>query len=159
MPAFTSFVYASAKKDLKGDSSNPNAVDFIADDIRVLLFKDTYDPSASSGQQNNVVLADILPATNEIVATDYVRKVLANKAITINGNDVELKADKSDFGVVGGAVNDTIGGAIVYKHVDGTAANDRLIAAINATNEPTTQGTNVEFRWGNTNGQGVIVRN
>jgi hypothetical protein len=149
-----SFVYTPAKsKLLSGD------LDLNTHDIRVMLLKTSGNTTADT-DQDAAVLSDIT-TLGEISATNYVRKALANEAVnTDNANNRgEFDADDVTWTALGGASNDTIGAILVYRHVDGTAANDIPIAYIDGAIFPggassmTTNGGDVTLGW---NAEGII---
>jgi hypothetical protein len=124
-------------------------LDLNAHDIRLMLLK----VAASTTADTDVDAATLSAITTlgEIVATSYARQALANEAVnTDTANDRgEFDSDDVAFGALGGATNDTIGALLLYRHVDGTAANDIPIAYIDGAIFPggassmTTNGSTV----------------
>lgn len=131
--------YNKGKELLAGNFS------WTTNDYRVLLVKSgfAYNPD------HNFV-SDI--SANESNATDYVRKVLAGKSITKDDtNDrVALIATDLTWTGLGGAINNTIVGAIVFKFNASDAAAE-LVAFID-TNDIVTADNDVTLDFDATNG-------
>lgn len=135
-----SFVYTGAKEDLlAGD------LDFNGHDIRVALLKLKASTTADTDQDAQSLSG--ITTLGEISATNYARVALASEAVNRDDTNNRAEFDSTDpsFGAIGGAANDTIGAVLLYRHVDGTAANDVPIAYIdNAGSDfsvPTNGGT------------------
>ena len=127
-------------------------VDWDTDDIRVaLLMTDT-----TADTQNDDVhdLADFT-TLDECDATGYARVALASEAVNIDdGNDrAELDATNASFTGLSGDATRDIQGALVFKYVDGTAANDLAIAFIDFTADIPKTATQIDVPW---DAQGIL---
>lgn len=120
---------------LKGD------IVFDTDDIRIaLLMTNTTADTETDGIVN---LSDFT-TLDEADATGYARQALASEAVnTDNTNDrAEFDAADDSFTGLGGDASRNYQGLLLYKHVDGTNANDIAIAYIpfsSALNSTATQ--------------------
>lgn len=92
--------------------------DWAAADVRLLLLDAagsyTVDPT-------DQFVADLTPGSNELSTTNYARKVLANKAVALNGNRAEWTADNVTFNDLGGSPFPTVGGAVLFVQVTNDA--------------------------------------
>jgi len=141
-----SFVYTRAKKNI-GDGT----IDLDTHDIRVLLLK--VAASTSCDTEADAATISAFTTLGELVATNYARKAFANEAVNEDtANDrAEFDADDVVWTALGGATNDTIGAALVYKHV--TADADSIpIAYIDLTDTPT-NGGDITLQW---NVEGIV---
>lgn len=141
-----SFVYTRAKKNIADGT-----IDLDTHDIRVLLVK--VAGSTTTDTEADAATISAFTTLGELVATDYARKALANEAVNEDtGNDrAEFDADDVTWTALGGAANDTIGAAVVYKHV--TNDTDSIpIAYIDLTDTPT-NGGDVTIQW---NVEGIV---
>lgn len=138
-----SLVYNSAKRDLINGT-----IDLDTHDIRVALVKSTYTESAAHDFMDDVV-------ATEADATNYVRKALANEAVAVDAgnNRAEFDADDVVWTSLGGATNNTIKGAVVYKHVGGTDSANPLICFIDFPSDITTDGNNLTLTF---NAEGIL---
>ena len=100
--------------DIASDGIAKQTIDWLNDTIQVLLLTGNGLPVKS-----NATVAAVLGEANvdECVATAYTRKTLANKAITTAGNQTLFDADNPVWATLGGASNETITGALIYKFV------------------------------------------
>ena len=141
-----SLVYTRAKKNIADGT-----IDLDTHDIRVMLLK--VAASTSCDTEGDVATISAFTTLGELVATNYVRKALANEAVnedTVNDR-AEFDADDVTWTALGGATNDTIGAALVYKFV--TADADSIpIAYIELTDTPT-NGGDITLQW---NSEGII---
>ncbi|TXH51195.1 MAG: hypothetical protein E6Q97_18910 [Desulfurellales bacterium] len=116
-------VYNTAKHRLANGS-----LDLDTDTIKMLLLKTTaagaYDPDLDTVSE---LLA--VGSVAECDFTNYVRKTLASVTATQDdaNNRANVDADNVTWPSAGGAINNTPAAAVIYEHVDGTNANDRLI--------------------------------
>lgn len=103
---------ASIIFDAASDGIAETTIDWLNDTIRVLLIKGGGQPLKS-----NATVTAVLAETNvdEVDATNYVRKTLASKAVTTTGNKTLFDADNPVWTSLGGASNNTITGALIYK--------------------------------------------
>lgn len=102
-------MYNSGKAALVNGS-----IDWDTSDIRVLLLQGTgyvFNPD------HNYV-SDLTPATNEANATNYVRKSLTGRTVTVDTVNDRAVCDAADvtWTALGGAVNNTISAAVVYLY-------------------------------------------
>lgn len=95
------------------------SIDFINDDIRVALVK---QGAGFVFDKTHATLAAAL-ASAECNADGYVRKVASSKAIVANGVSMPVTFRLADitWTGLGGTVNNTIDGLIVYKHTGNDA--------------------------------------
>jgi len=87
-------------------------IDWVNDDIRVLLVDDT----CSASSEEDAVTISAITTLGELSGSGYVRKQLANKAVNKdNANDrSELDADDITWSSISAG---TAAAAIVYKHI------------------------------------------
>lgn len=142
-----SFVYNNAVK-LVGDGTLK-----ASDTLKVMLIKSTYTPA----NHNDTVVSTNLGA-NELVATNYVggfggagRKTVA----VTNSTDNALPGAKwviatPTWTALGGAANDTIGGAALIKEVTNDAASIP-VAFWDLVDTPT-NGSDITLTMDGTNG-------
>jgi hypothetical protein len=124
-------------------------IDWANSNIDVLLVTDAYgfDPAEQ-------VVADLVGS--ELAATDYVRKDLTGRTVTLNGTTVQAAAANVTWSALGNGTNETIGGVVVFLN-SGADASSTLIA-FSDTADIDTQDTDVEwalaggvvFTWINT---------
>jgi hypothetical protein len=109
-------------------------IDWEDHDIRVLLVDDVYTFDAT-----DEFVADVV--ASELVATDYARQTLSGLTVTQDdgANLARLKATAPTFVGLGGAANDTIGGAVVYRFITNDAASP-VIAFIDTSDFVTQDG-------------------
>jgi hypothetical protein len=109
---------ASLIFDIASDGIAKQTIDWDGGaDLRVLLIKGAGTPIKG----NATVLAALAEANvDECDATDYVRKTLANPTVSTTGNKTLFDADNPVWTTLGGASNNTITGALIYK---GTTAS------------------------------------
>lgn len=114
------FVYTGFKNRLlKGD------VDFDTNDIRAMLVMT--NTTADTLQDANT-LSDV--SLDEYDGSGYSRATLTGETVTQdNTNDrAEFSASNFSFGTTVAAGTRQAQAMVLYQHVDGTAANDKLIA-------------------------------
>lgn len=116
-----------------------NDIDFVTDTIDVMLVDNgyTYD-------QTDEFVSDL--SASELSATNYARQVLGSKTVTVNAGSVEIDAADVAFGALGGAANDTIGGAVIYKDAGGADSANAVIAFIDVS-DLTTNGSSVTLQF------------
>lgn len=116
--------------------------------IRVMLLKGAGQPLRS-----NTTIAEILAEVNvdEVDATDYVRKTLANPVITTTGNKTLFDGDNVVWATLGGVSNNDITGALFYiGTIDSADDNTNIpIALIGVTR--TTNGGQITLTKDATN--------
>lgn len=121
-------------------------------DLRVLLVMS--NSTAAADLLTAEDLADIT-TLDEHDGANYARQPLANEAYAkdVPNARTELDADDVTFASLGAGTRQCIG-AILYVHVDGTAANDIPIRWIDTPGFPfTAAGADFELRW---NAEGVL---
>ena len=141
-----SLVYTRAKFQIaNGD------IDLTGDDIRVMLVK--VSGSTTTDTEEDVTLMNGFSTLGELVATNYVRKALANEAVNEDtANDrAEFDADDVVWSSLGGATNDTIGALLVLKHVTNDA--DSIPIAYIELTDTTTNGGDITVSW---NVEGIL---
>lgn len=132
-----SFVYTPIKEKLA-----KALFDWSTSDIRVAALKVKASTTADTDQDAATLSA--ITTLGEITATGYARVALGSEAVNRDdpNNRAELDSADPTFGALGGASNDTIGALLLYKHVDGTAANDIPVAYIDNAGADFSQATN-----------------
>ena len=113
-------------------------IDWINDDIRVVLCDVGYVFSAAHASMADIALGDRVPASSTGVA-------LTTQAVETNG---AVNADDATFTSVTG---DQVKSIVLYKYVDATPANCPLIAYLDsATGLPITpNGGDIIITWDN----------
>lgn len=121
------------------------------DDIRVALLMTNTD--ADTVQDNINQLSDI--SLDECDATGYARVALTSEAVTEDTTDNEAVFDAADasFTGLGGDATRAIQGALIYKHVDGTAANDIPLFFVDFTTDIPATATQIDVPW---NSEGIL---
>jgi len=101
-------------------------------DLRCLLIK-----GAGTPVKGNATVLDALAdaSVDECDATDYVRKTFASPTVSTSGNKTLFDADNPVWATLGGASNNTITGALIYK----------------GTTNPGDDGTNIPIAYIDTN--------
>lgn len=126
-----SIVYTGFKNRLlKGD------VDFDTQDIRVILCMT--NTTADTDQDANVLTG--ITTLDEYDGSGYTRATLTSEAVNQDdpNNRAEFDAADFTFGAAVGAGTRQAAGMVLYRHVDGTAANDQVIAWIDTGGFPFT---------------------
>lgn len=146
-----SFVYTGAKEFL-----GKATLDLDLHDIRIMLIKLKASTTADTDQDALTISG--ITTLGELVATNYARAALTTEVVNRDdpNNRAEFDADDVTFTALGGATNDTIGAILLYRHVDGTAANDIPIAYIDnagADFNQATNGGNIVVSW---NVEGIL---
>jgi hypothetical protein len=121
-------------------------------DIRVaLLMTNTTADTDQDGMDN---VADIV-TLDECDATGYARVALASEVVTedTGNNRAEFDAADSSFTSLSGDATRDIQGALVYKHVDGTDANDIPLCFVDFTTDIPSTATQIDIPW---NAEGII---
>jgi hypothetical protein len=127
----TSFVFTGFKNRLlKGD------VDFDTADVRALLVMTN---TTADTQEDSNVLSDIT-TMDEYNGSGYARPALTGEVVNQDNSNNRAEFDANDFtfGATVGAGTRQAQAMILYRHVDGTAANDQLIAFIDTGGFPFT---------------------
>lgn len=120
-------------------------IDLNADDIRIQLVM----TNTTCDTENDAVvnIADFT-TLDEMDGTNYVVKALANEAVNKDDtNDrAEFDADDVTYTALGNGTR-AVQGALVYKHVDGTDANDLVIAFIEFSSTQNPGGSDFTISW------------
>ena len=128
------------------------AIDWDTDDIRVALLM----TNTTADTENDTIhdLADFT-TLDECDATGYTRKALTTEAVNIDDVNDRAELDAADVSFTGLSGNATrnIQGALVFKYVDGTAANDLAIAFIDFAADIPSTATQIDIPW---NAEGII---
>lgn len=127
-------------------------LDWDTDDIRCALLM----TNTTADTENDTItnLADFT-TLDEYDGTGYSRQALASEAVNQdNANDRSEfdAADVSFTSLTGDATRD-VQGALIYKHVDGTAANDIAICFIDFASDIPSTATQIDIPW---NAEGII---
>lgn len=106
--------------DAASDGIAQQTINWETDTIKVILLTGAGVPIKA----NATVTAALAEASvDECVATDYVRKTLAGNVITTTGNKTLFDATSPVWTTLGGASNETVTGALIFKFVtDDTAS-------------------------------------
>jgi len=126
-------------------------IDLNADDIRVRLVMSN---TTCDTENDAIVNLDDFSTIDPCDGANYVDKALANEAVNKDdGNDrAEFDADDVTWTALGVGTRQTVG-ALVYKYVDGTDANDIPIAFIEFAAAVTHDGTDFKIQW---NDEGIL---
>jgi hypothetical protein len=136
--------------DLDGDAT-----------IKIMLLDTGYTPA-----KTNDFVSDTTPGTNEVVCTNYTtgyggagRKALATKAVVEDNTNMRAVFDAADvtWTSLGGATNDTVATAVVFKEITSDGASP-LILQLDINPDVTTNGGDftIQFADGNTLGVGYV---
>jgi hypothetical protein len=122
-------------------------------DIRVrLLMTNTTADTDQDGIDN---ISDII-TLDTCDATGYADVALTSEAVTENttSNTAVFDAADASFTSLGGDATRDIQGALVYKYVDGTDANDIPITFVDFTSDIPSTATQVDVPW---NAAGILT--
>lgn len=137
-------VYNEAKRGIAAGE-----IDLNADDMRIrLLMTNT---TADTENDAIVNIADFT-TLDTFDGANYVDKALASEAVNKDdANDrAEFDADDLTWTALGAGTR-SIAGALLYKYVDGTDANDLVVAWIEFSATP--DGNNFQLNW---NAEGIL---
>lgn len=128
-------------------------IDLNADDIRCrLVMTNTTCDTENDGIVN---IADF--STVDVCdASSYADVALTSEAVNKDdANDrAEFDADDVSFAGLGGDATRDYQGVLLYKYVDGTDANDLVIAFVEFSNQPLAkEATQVDVPW---NAEGIL---
>ncbi len=142
-----SVIYNSAKKGFADGT-----LDWDTHTIKAALLMTN---TTADTQNDGIVHLSDLTTLDECNSTGYARISLAGKAVnTDDGNDrAELDANDISFASLGGNASRDIQGVLIYKHVDGTAANDIVIAFIDFAADIGLGASQIDIPW---NAEGII---
>lgn len=120
-------------------------IDLNADDIRVrMAMSNTTMDTENDGIVNiaDFTTPDVMDGAN------YVDKALANEAVNKDdANDrAEFDADDVTWAALGTGTRGALG-VLIYKYVDGTDANDLVIAWIEFSAEQNPGGSDFTLQW------------
>lgn len=119
-------------------------------DIRVALLLNT---TTADTEQDASVIADFT-TLGEVTDGSYSRKALTTEAVNQDNanNRAEFDADDASWTTL--TTGGTVQGLLLYRHVDGTAANDMVIAFIDSGGFPfSLTGGNLAITW---NAEGIV---
>jgi hypothetical protein len=138
------------------------AIDLDTDaSIKIMLVDTGYTPA-----KTHDFVSDCTPGTNEIVATNYTtgyggagRKALGTKLVQEDNTNMRCVFDAADvtWTTLGGATNDTVATAIVFKEITSDAASP-MILQLDISPDVTTNGGDftIQFADGSTLGVGYV---
>jgi hypothetical protein len=122
-------------------------IDLNADDIRArLLMTNTTCDTENAG----IVNIDDFTTVDVSDATGYADVELANEAVNKDdvNNRAEFDADNISFAGLSGDATRDYQGVLLYKYVDGTDANDLVIAFVEFDNQPLAkEATQLDVPW------------
>jgi len=115
--------------------SSDGAGTWTTDDLRLMLF------SALTFDATDVSISDVKTSgSTEATATNYSPQALDNQTVSESAGTVTFDCDDETFSGIGGATNNTIVGAVLYLHVDGTDANDVALIHVDFPDTATNGG-------------------
>lgn len=127
-------------------------IDLNTDDIRVRLCmtNTTCDTEVDAiNTLSNYTLIDVCDATG------YADVALTSETVTADDTNDRAEFDAADasFTGLGGDATRDIQGALIYKYVDGTNANDIPIAFVDFTTDIPLTATQIDIPW---NAEGIL---
>jgi len=127
-------------------------IDLNADDIRVKLLMTNTTADTENDAIVNVADFTTLDLCD---ATGYADVALANEAVNKDdANDrAEFDADNAVFSGLSGDATRDIQGVLLYKYVDGTDANDLVLAFVDFSSDIPAAATQVTVPW---DSEGII---
>lgn len=119
-------------------------IDLDTDTLKVLLLMNT----TTADTEANVQALDGYTTLAEMNGANYEVKTLSvsSSAVDTGDNRYELDAADLTYTALGAGDND-VQGALLYKHVDGTDANDQPIAFIDFDSDLAADGSTVTISW------------
>lgn len=143
------FVYTPAKaRLLSGD------LDLNAHDIRVALVM----TNTSADTEQDAATLSAITTLDEYDGANYARQQILNEAVNTDlaNNRGEFDGDDIQFASLGAGTRQAAG-MLLFRQVDGTAANDQPIAYIDTTSPSvfpfSGNGGNVDVAW---NAEGIL---
>lgn len=120
-------------------------IDWVNDNIDVMLMDDgyTYDSTEE-------FVGDLTGGEELSTATNYVRKDLAGRSVSVSSNLARVFATDVTWTALGNGANETIGGAIIFVN-SGADATSRMLVWLDTSNL-LTQGVDVTLDFDGTNG-------
>lgn len=121
-------------------------IDLNTDDIRVRLCMTNTTCDTEVDAINNLADYTLIDVCD---AAGYADVALTGEAVNIDdANDrAEFDANDSSFTGLGGDASRAIQGALIYKYVDGTNANDLPIAFVDFTSDIPATATQIDIPW------------
>lgn len=121
------------------------------DDIRIQLLMTN---TTADTENDGIVNINDFTTLDEMDGANYVVKALANEVVNKDDtNDrAEFDADDVTYTALGNGTR-AIQGALLYKHVDGTDANDLVIAFIEFSSTQNPGGSDFTIQW---NSEGIL---
>lgn len=111
--------------------------------IKAMLWHET---STAAPIESDIYVADLVPASNELVNDDYDRVTVTGKTSTLVDGAYELAANTVSFGVLTGAtLTQGVSGWSVYAQVGADSAN--ILIASRTFTPVTLNGTEVTIPW------------
>ena len=150
-----SYVFRGFKEDVMLGNLSLNG----ASDVKVKLISNastlltaTTDNSGTEAQDLQFLSEVTTP--DECVASSYAEQTLGSVTVTYDATDNEGVLDAADasFGTIGGATNDVVAGALVYRST-GTPATSQLLCYLDLASDYTTDGSDVTLQF---NAEGII---
>ena len=101
-----------------------------------------HETSTAAPAESDIYVADLVPASNELVNDDYDRVTVTGKTSTLVAGAYELAANTVSFGVLSGAtLTQGCSGWSVYAHIGADSAN--ILIASRTFDPVTFNGTEV----------------
>jgi hypothetical protein len=127
-------------------ASAAGEIDLNADDIRVRLVMSN---TTCDSENDGVVSISDITTVDVADAGSYADVALSGEAVNKDdGNDrAEFDANDAVFSGLGGDATRNYVGVLVYKYVDGTDANDLVIAYIEFSSPLVKEATQVTVQW------------
>jgi len=126
-------------------------IDLNADDIRIQLLMTN---TTADTENDAVVTISNFTTLDEFDGANYVVKALTSEAVNKDdANDrAEFDADDVVYTALGAGTR-SIAGVLLYKHIDGTDANDKVIAWLEFATPKTPDGSDFTVVW---NVEGIL---
>jgi hypothetical protein len=136
-----SMLYTNALKLLMN-----GGLDLDTHDIRVMLLMSN---TTADTDQDNITNISAIGTLDECDASGYARVALTGEAVTEDTTDNEAVFDANDasFTGLGGNATRAIQGALIYRHVDGTAGNDVPIMFVDFSSDIPATATQIDVPW------------
>lgn len=152
-----SYVFRGFKEDVMRGNLSLNG----ASDVKVKLISDgstlltaTTDNSGTEAQDLRY-LSEVTTLDECTGVTNYTEQTLSSVTVTYDATDNEGVLDAADaaFGTIGGASNDTVAGALVYRDDAGGDAASELLCYLELGSSYLTDGSDVTLQF---NAEGII---
>lgn len=127
-------------------------LDLDTHDIRVMLLMTN---TTADTQQDSIDQISDITTLDECDASGYARVALTGEVVSEDTTDNEAVFDANDasFTGLGGNATRDIQGALVYRHVDGTSANDVPLFFVDFTTDIPSSATQIDVPW---NAEGIL---